>query len=131
MQPDNTQDESLRFIHGESLPEFDETDKCCVTHEVRNNQTCLRQILPLYYHLMRSGRRLAAEKLKRTFGCGAELIARVKSAIEQKKPIPIPRKGRQNIRNNNILKGLVDATTMANGHSHSELSLLLAQVGTR
>ena len=117
MQPDNEQADYLRFLRGESLPEFDQTDKCCVTQDVRNNPTCLRQILPLYYHLTRSGRRLAVAKLKKVFGCGAELIARVKSAIAQKNLIPIPSKGRMNIRNNNILRGLVDATTMANGHS--------------
>ena len=131
MQPDNEQADYLLFLLGESLPELAETDKCCVTHEVRNKVTCLRQILPLY-HLRMSWRRLAVAKLKSAFGRGAELIARVKSAIAQKKPIPIPRKGRQNIRNNNILRGLVDATTTENKHvSDSKLSLLLAQVGTR
>ena len=126
MQPDDDQADYTRFLRGVSRPEFVETDNCCVTSDVRNNTTCLRQILPLYYHLTRSRKRLAVAKLKKLFGCGAELIARVKYAIAQKKPIPIPRKGRRNIRNNNILRGLIDATTMENGHiSDSELSSML------
>ena len=115
MQPDNEQADYTRFLRGVSLPEFIETDNCCVTTEVRNNTTCLKQILPLYYHLTRSQRRVAVAKLKKMFGCGAELIARVKNAIAQKKPIPIPRRGRKNIRNNSVLRRTIDATTMENG----------------
>ena len=103
MQPDNEQADYTPFVRGVSLPEFIETDKCCVTTEVRNDTTCLKQILLLYYHLTRSQRRVAVAKLKKMFGCGAELIARVKNAIAQKKPIPIPRRGRKNIRNNGVL----------------------------
>ena len=65
MQPDNEQADYTRFLRGVSLPEFIETDNCCVTTEVRNNTTCLKQILPLYYHLTRSQRRVAVAKLKR------------------------------------------------------------------
>ena len=105
MQPDHEQADYTRFLRGISLPEFMETDNCCVTTEVRNNTTCLKQILPLYYHLTRSQRRVAVAKLKKMFGCGAELITRVKNAIAQKKPIPIPQRGRKNIRNNSVLRG--------------------------
>ena len=115
MQPDNEQADYTPFVRGVSLPEFIETDNFCVTTEVRNDTTCLMQIFPLYYHLTRSQRRVAVAKLKKMFGCGAELIARVKNAIAQKKPIPIQRRGIKNIRNDSVLRGLIDATTMENG----------------
>ena len=65
MQPDNEQADYTRFVRGVSLPEFIETDDSCVTTEVRNNTTCLKQILPLYYHITRSQRTVAVAKLKR------------------------------------------------------------------
>ena len=84
MQPDNEQADYTRFLRGVTLPEFIETDNFCVTTEVRNDTTCLMQIFPLYYHLTRSQRRVAVAKLKKMFGCGAELITRVKHTIAQK-----------------------------------------------
>ena len=69
MQPDNEQADYTPFVRGVSLPEFIETDNFCVTTEVRNDTTRLKQILPLYYHLTRSQRRVAVAKLKKMFGC--------------------------------------------------------------
>ena len=60
------------------------------------------------------------------FGCGADLIYRVKKTVEQRTEIRLATRGKKPIRNDPLLRRLVDEATRANGHvSDTELSSLL------
>ena len=114
------------FLNGESPPEFAEIDNICLANEFFKDQFCIHKVLPLYFHFTRNNEKIPIAKLKRMFGCGADLIYRVKKAIEQRAPIHVPSRGKKPIRNDPVLRRLVDETTSANGHvSDTELSTLL------
>ena len=114
------------FLKGETPPEFAELDSICLSKEFFNDQFCIQKVLPLYFHFTRNNEKIPIAKLKRLFGCGADLIYRVKKAVEQRTPIRVPSRGKKPIRNDPVLRRLVDETTSANGHvSDTELSTLL------
>ena len=115
-----------RFLKGESLSQFIDLDRSCIPSQFLHHSTWLRTILPLYYNLTRNGNKMSIAEMKRVFGCGAALINRVRKAIVEKKPIPFPKPGKKNIRNNPLLRRLVDESTIADGHvSDADLSRIL------
>ena len=125
MHPNNDQAEYSLFLKGVSLPEFQEIDAHCVPHQLLNDAAGLRTVIPLYYHLTRRNAKEPFAKLKRMFCCGAETISRVRKSIAEKKPLPLPRK-RRSVRNDPVLRRLIDQSTLENGHlSDSALSSVL------
>ena len=70
---------------------------------------------------------MSFEKMKRSFRCGADSIQRVRKAIEEKKPLPMPgRKMINPVRDNENLRGLVETMTKENGRvSDRDLSQAL------
>ena len=114
------------FLKGESSPEFREIDSICIPREFFMNPSCVRKILPLYFHLTRSSKPTSTAELKRTFSCGAALIYRIKSAVRERKPKCLLKGGKKNVRNDVALKRLVDEFTTENGHlSDTELASIL------
>ena len=114
------------ILNGESSPEFREIVSICIPREFITNPTCVHKILPLYFHLTRSSNQTTIAELKKTFSCGAELIYRIKSAVAERKPICLPKRGKANVRNDAGLKTLVDRLTTENGHlSDTELASML------
>ena len=125
MHPNNDQAEYSLFLKDVSLPEFQEIDAHCVPHQLLNDAAGLRTVIPLYYHLTRRNAKEPFAKLKRVFCCGAETISRVRKSIAEKKPLPLPRK-RRSVRNDPVLRRLIDQSTLENGHlSHSVLTSVL------
>ena len=103
-----------------------EIDNIGLSKEFFADQFCIRKVLPLYFHFTRNHEKVPIAKLKRMFGCGADLIYRVKKAVEQRTAISLPTRGKKPIRNDPVLRRLVDDATRANGHvSDTELSSLL------
>ena len=59
---------------------------------------------------------MTVAQMKKSFRCGAELIQKVRKAIVEKKPLPIPGHEKGNpVRNDPALIGLVDAMTREDG----------------
>ena len=116
------------FLKEDGDLEHEEIDKACLSHELFQDSNCLKTLLPLYFFLTRNGEeKMSVAKLKKTFRCGAELIRRVRKAIEEKKPLQVPgRKITKPVRNDETLIGLVDAMTRENGGlSDSTLATIL------
>ena len=117
---------SSRLLKGESLSDYIDLDRVCVPSEYLHHPTWLRTFLPLYYHLTRTDNKMSIAEMKRVFGCGAALIGRIRKAIVDKKPIPFPKPGKKNIRNDPLLRRLVDEATFEDGHvSDADLSRVL------
>ena len=116
----------VRFLRGESLPEFEHIVRHRAPNEHRNDPTCFTQILRLYNRLARTNNGLSFTKLKLVFRCGAVLIALVKTAITQERQNLIVRRGRRGLRNDVRLRKLIDWTALENRHvSDTELSSVL------
>ena len=114
------------FLNGKSPPEYAEIDRICLSKDFFTDQFCIHKVLPLNFHFTRNRENVPIATLKQMFRCGADLIYRVKKAIEERKPICVPRRGKKPIRNDPTLKRLVDESTSANGHmSDAELSTIL------
>ena len=114
------------FLNGKSPPEFAEIDRVCLSQDFFNDHFCIHKVLPIYFDFTRNHEKVPIAKLKRMFGCGADLIYRVKKAVEQRTAISLPTRGKKPIRNDPVLRRLVDDATRANGHvSDTELSSLL------
>ena len=123
-QPDDRASYSL-FLKGVSGPQFRDIDAHCVPRTLLNNAAPLRTVIPLYYHLTRVNAKETFDKLKHMFRCGSELISRVRKCIAEKKPLPLPNK-RKSVRNDPVLRRLIDQSTMENGHiSDSALASIL------
>ena len=117
-----------RFLKQQEEGEFEEIDTACLYEELFKSPTCQRNVLPLYFFLTRNGeRKMSVRELKRRFNCGAELIRRVKSSIDEKKPLSIPGKTPvKPVRDNRVLINLVDSMTRENGAlSDSDLANIL------
>ena len=77
--------------------EHEEIDKACLTPELFQDSNCLKTLLPLYFFLTRNREeKMSVAKLKKTFRCGAELIRRVRKAIEEKNLFKCPAERLQN-----------------------------------
>ena len=108
-----------RFLKGVSLSDYIDLDRVCVPSVFLHHPTWLRTILQFYYHLTRNDNKMSFAEMKRAFGCGAALIGRIGKAIVDKKPIPFPKPGKKNIRNDPLLRRLVDESTLDDGHVFS------------
>ena len=114
------------FLNGKSPPEFAEIDRVCLSWDFFNHHFCIHKVLPIYFHFTRNNEKVLIAKLKQMFCCGANLIYRAKNAVEERKPICVPKRGNKPIRNDPALRRLVDELTSANGHvSDAELSTIL------
>ena len=118
------------FMKGKRDAEYEEVDGACLTPELFEDTNCHKTLLPLYFFLTRNkGKKMPVARMKKTFGCGAELIQRVSRAIEEKKPLQVPgRKKDKPVRKDQTLIGLVDAMTRADGGLSN--AALAKQLGT-
>ena len=116
------------FLNGKSPPEFAEIDRVCLSQDFFNDHFCIHKVLPIYFHFTRNNEKVPIAKLKQMFCCGADLIYRVKNAVEERKPICVPKRGKKPIRNEPALRRLVDESISANGQvSNAELSAILGK----
>ena len=91
----NNSDRSLfdftRFLKEKGDDAFREVDDACLSPELFANPESQRSILPLYFFLTRRGESgMTVRELKKEFKCGGCLIQQVRKAIQEKKPLKVP-----------------------------------------
>ena len=105
------------FLKGVEDPEHEEVDRACLSEELFKDGNSQKTVLPLYFFLTREkDSKMTIVQMKKSFRCGAELIQKVRKAINEKKPLPIPGHKKGNpVRNDPALIGLVDTMTREDG----------------
>ena len=105
------------FLKGSGQVGHEDVDRACLSREHFENIKCLKSLLPLYFFLTREKeKKMTVAEMKKTFGCGAELIRKVREAINEKKPLPVPgRKKEKPVRSDRALINLVDTMTREDG----------------
>ena len=75
----------IDFMKGKPDDEYYDVDRACLNHELFKDADYVRNVLPLYYFLTRNPHgRITIAELKKRFKVGAELIKRVRKAIDGK-----------------------------------------------
>ena len=75
----------IDFMKGKPDDEYYDVDRACLHHELFKDADYVRNVLPLYYFQTRNPHgRIPIAELKRRFKVGAELIKRVRKAIDEK-----------------------------------------------
>ena len=118
----------VNFLKGNEDVGFEEVDRACLSNQLFQETESRTKILPLYFFLTRNAQtKMTIAQMKKQFKCGADMISRVRKAIREKRPIPIAgHKKEKPVRNDAVLKNLVDAMTRENGGvSSSKLANVL------